>query len=148
MVRVLIVAWLVAIAGSAPSSAGPQEEIAAQLTTWSEAFAAGNTKAISDVYAPDARLWGTLAKAQDIGVDAITKYFEAIFTSLPTRQVVIGDHAIRPYGTAAVASGAMEVQFTRKDGTTGTLPVRFSMAFVRNGDKWQIVDHHSSPLQK
>jgi hypothetical protein len=146
--RVLIVAIIVSIGAASPSCAGPQEDVAERIAAWTNAFASGDGKAIVGVYAAEARLWGTLAKAQDIGGEAIGRYFDNVFAALSVRKILIGEHAIRVYGDAAVASGSMELQFTRKDGTSGALPVRFSMAFVKSGTTWWIVDHHSSPLQK
>lgn len=144
----LIIAIVVFSSAASPSSAGTQEDVAECISAWTNAFASGDGKAIVGVYAPDARLWGTLAKAQDVGSEAIRRYFDNVFVALSERKIVVGEHAIRAYGDAAVASGSMELQFTRKDGTSGALAVRFSMAFVKNGATWRIVDHHSSPLPK
>src|SRR5262249_8381098 len=121
---------------------------AARLNAWVGAFASQSAKAMADNYAPDARLWGTIEKVQDIGSQAIAKYFENTVAKLPTRKVVIGEHPVRVYGSTAVASGRYDFQFTLEDGTAGTFPARFSMVFVKSGETWLIVDHHSSPLPK
>jgi hypothetical protein len=52
---------------------------------------------------------------------------------------------IRMYGTTAVNTGYYTFSYV-KDGETKTFPARYSLTFVKNGERWLIVDHHSSAM--
>ena len=50
----------------------------------------------------------------------------------------------RVYGDTAIVSGAYTFSDVR-DGVAGNIrPTRFTFVFRRDGDRWLIVDHHSS----
>ncbi|MCI0336658.1 MAG: nuclear transport factor 2 family protein [Acidobacteria bacterium] len=65
------------------------------------------------------------------------------------------------FGTASVASAGPKEEVAAatmkwaqtlgendpdKDGETKTLPARYSFTFVKEGENWMIVDHHSSAM--
>jgi hypothetical protein len=52
---------------------------------------------------------------------------------------------IRVYSSTAVNTGSYTFSYL-KDGQTTTLPARYSFTFVKEGEKWIIVDHHSSVM--
>jgi hypothetical protein len=52
---------------------------------------------------------------------------------------------IRVYGNTAVNTGYYTFSYVR-DGQPATLPARYSFTFVKEVDKWMIVDHHSSAM--
>jgi hypothetical protein len=49
------------------------------------------------------------------------------------------------YGTTAVNTGYYTFSYV-KDGETKTFPARYSLTFVKNGERRLIVDHHSSAM--
>ena len=60
-------------------------------------------------------------------------------------RILFGEQRIRVYGATAVNSGYYTFSFT-KDGEAKTLPARYSFTYVKSGDRWLIVDHHSSAM--
>ena len=72
-------------------------------------------------------------------------YFVTAFKILPALKVTIGDQLIRVYGGTAVNTGYYKFSYV-KDGETKSLPARYSVTFVKNGEQWLIVDHHSSAM--
>jgi hypothetical protein len=49
------------------------------------------------------------------------------------------------YGNTAVNTGYYTFSYVN-DGETKSLPARYSLTYVKNGERWLIVDHHSSAL--
>jgi uncharacterized protein (TIGR02246 family) len=125
--------------------AGPQEEVAAATVKWGEVLEQQNPDKIATLYAKDGVLWGTLSPVVRSGPEAIRSYFVSAFGSLPQIKVSFGDQLIRVYGNAAVNTGYYTFSFTT-DGVVKTIPARYSFTYVKNGDEWLIVDHHSSAM--
>jgi uncharacterized protein (TIGR02246 family) len=137
-----------AIVLSSPYSgafAEPKADIAAATSTWEQAFGGDDPEKILALYADDAVLWGTLSPTVRSDRDALRKYFVTAFKGLPSHKVAFGDQLIRVYGNAAVNTGYYT--FSRiKDRETKNLPARYSFTYVKTGERWLIVDHHSSAL--
>jgi len=76
---------------------------------------------------------------------ALRDYFVTAFKVLPGLKVAFGDQLIRVYGNTAVNTGYYTFSYV-KDGETKTLPARYSLTYVNNGERWLIVDHHSSAM--
>jgi hypothetical protein len=72
-------------------------------------------------------------------------YFVTAFKVLPGLKVTFGEQLIRVYGNTAVNTGDYTFSYS-KDGETKTLPARYSFTFVKEGEHWMIVDHHSSAM--
>jgi hypothetical protein len=72
-------------------------------------------------------------------------YFVTAFKVLPGLKVSFGDQKIRVYDTTAVNTGTYTFSYA-KDGETKTLPARYSFTYVKRGDTWLVVDHHSSAM--
>jgi uncharacterized protein (TIGR02246 family) len=127
------------------ASAGSKEEIAATTAKWGQVLEANDPEKILVLYASDAVLWGTLSSTLRSDRAGLRDYFVAAFKALPALKVAFGDQAIRVYGSTAVNSGYYTFSFT-KDGEAKTLPARYSFTYVKDGDNWMIVDHHSSAM--
>jgi hypothetical protein len=97
------------------------------------------------LYAPDGVLWGTLSPRLRADRAALHDYFVTAFKVLPGLKVAFGDQLIRVYGNTAVNTGYYTFSYS-KDGEQKTLPARYSMTFVKQGQNWVIVDHHSSAM--
>jgi len=64
--------------------------------------------------------------------------------ALPTPpKVEFGEQLIRVHGDTAIASGSYTFTATR-EGKQMAVPARFTIAYRKLGEKWLIVDHHSS----
>jgi uncharacterized protein (TIGR02246 family) len=137
--------WLMVLGVPAPAWSGPKEDVAATTARWAEVFADDNPDAILAMYDQEARLWGTLSPKLRDTPELIRDYMVAAFKALPGHKVSFGEQEIRVYGDTAINTGYYTFSFV-KDGEPKSLPARYSFTYVKRGDKWMIVDHHSSVL--
>lgn len=128
-----------------PSWAGDKEDVAAAAVKWTQVFTDDNPDPIMALYAQDGVLWGTLSPTRRDTPAALREYFVNAFKALPGHTVTFGDQHIRVYGNTAINTGYYTFSFMR-DGKPATLPARYSFTYVKSGDQWLIVDHHSSAV--
>ena len=119
--------------------------VAAAASSWAQALGQDEPDKVLPLYAEDAVLWGTLSPSLRADRAALRDYYVTAFKVLPGLKVSFGEQRIRVYGGAAVNSGYYTFSFT-KDGEAKTLPARYSFTYVKSGDRWLIVDHHSSAM--
>jgi uncharacterized protein (TIGR02246 family) len=143
--RYLFVLGGVLVIIAANAFAGPKEDVATATANWSETLAQNDPDKVVGLYAADAVLWGTLSPTVRADRAAIRDYFVGAFKVLPGIKVSFGEQLIRVYGNTAVNSGYYTFAYT-KDGEAKTLPARYSFVFVKDGQNWMIVDHHSSAM--
>jgi len=127
------------------ASAGPREDVAAAAASWGRGLGEDDPDKVLPFYADDAVLWGTLSPAVRSDRPALRDYFVTAFKVLPGLKVSFGDQLIRVYGSTAVNTGYYTFSYTQ-NGELKTLPARYSLTFVKDGDSWMIVDHHSSSV--
>ena len=127
------------------ASAEPKDDVAAATASWAQALGQDEPDKVLPLYADDAVLWGTLSPALRGDRAALRDYFVTAFKVLPGLKVSFGEQRIRVYGGTAVNTGYYTFSYT-KDGEAKTLPARYSFTFVKSGDRWLIVDHHSSAM--
>jgi uncharacterized protein (TIGR02246 family) len=125
--------------------AGPKEDVAAATQAWALALGQDDPEKVLPLYAGDAVLWGTLSPMVRSDRAAVRDYFVTAFKVLPGLKVAFGDQLIRVYGNTAVNTGYYTFSYV-KDGQSESLPARYSFVFVNNGNRWLIVDHHSSAM--
>jgi uncharacterized protein (TIGR02246 family) len=130
---------------AANALAGPKEDVAAATAKWGETLAQNDPDKVVSLYASDAVLWGTLSPTVRGDRTALRDYFVGAFKVLPSLKVSFGEQLVRVYGDTAVNTGYYTFSYT-KDGEPKTLPARYSLVFVKNGQNWMIVDHHSSTM--
>ena len=123
----------------------PKEEVAAATSTWARALGEDDPDKVLPLYSEDAVLWGTLSPTVRADRAALRDYFVTAFKVLPSLKVAFGDQLIRVYNGTAVNTGYYTFSYV-KDGETKSLPARYSFTFVKRGDAWLIVDHHSSAM--
>ena len=127
------------------ASAEPKDEVAAAALTWARALGEDDPDKVLPLYSDDAVLWGTLSPTLRSDRAALRDYFVTAFTVLPGLQVTFGDQLIRVYGGTAVNTGYYTFSYV-KDGEAKSLPARYSFTYVKIGNSWLIVDHHSSAM--
>src|SRR5262245_19516207 len=139
------IALSVALFLATAASAGPKEDVAAAALKWVQMIAEGDPDKVLPLYSDDAVLWGTLSPTVRADRAALREYFVGAFKVLPGLKIAYGDQLIRVYDSAAVNTGYYTLSFS-KDGETKTVPARYSFTYVKRGDDWLIVDHHSSTV--
>ena len=125
--------------------AGPKEDVAAASMKWAGALGENDPDRVLPFYAKDAVLWGTISPTVRSNPAALREYFVNAFKALPGLKVAFGEQLIRVYGGTAVNTGYYTFSFVR-DGESKTLPARYSFTYVKQGENWMIVDHHSSAM--
>ncbi|WP_085315701.1 SgcJ/EcaC family oxidoreductase [Derxia lacustris] len=130
---------LPAMSGSAPT--GP----AAAMQAWVDAFNACDPAALAALYEQDAALWGTVAPQLIESPAGIRAYYERACAGEVKPKVAIAEESLRVYGDTAIDTGSYAFALPR-DGQMRVVPARFSLVFQRFGERWLIVDHHSSLL--
>ncbi|WPB82914.1 nuclear transport factor 2 family protein [Sediminicoccus rosea] len=138
---------LLLAAGTAEAAA---PDPAALLGAWAAAYATNDGARAASQYTEDARLWGSVSRAQTVGTAAITAYFARVRPGAAGIDVRFGDFALRELAPGvAVASGHYTFLRRAADGTMSEEPSRFSMVMVQGTDGlWRIADHHSSRLPR
>jgi len=144
----LLALCLFAFAPIAANAAEPPRDAAAMPAAWAAAYATNDGPTAAALYTEDARLWGSVSRAQTVGRAAIAEYFGRVRPGATAIAVRFDEHAVRPLADGvAVASGHYTFLRRLADGTDTEEPSRFSMVFVRGADgAWRIADHHSSRL--
>jgi uncharacterized protein (TIGR02246 family) len=127
------------------ASAGPKEDVTAAASSWARALGEDDPDKVLPFYSNDAVLWGTLSPTVRADVGALRDYFVTAFRVLPGLKVAFGDQLIRVYGDTAVNTGYYTFSYVQ-DGATKSLPARYSFTYVKSGERWLIVDHHSSAM--
>jgi len=140
--RFLAIAITGALAGGAPVAAQTDSTSPdALLDAWVSAFNECSAEKLSALYDPAATLWGTNSTALIAAPEGVRFYFNSACSMQPAIKVHLGERTTKVFGTTATSAGTYT--FAR-DGKE--LPARFSFALARVGDRWLIIQHHSSPL--
>ena len=126
------------------SFATPADDIAATTRAWVDAFNTREPERILALYADDAVFWGTTSATLRDTPAEIREYF-ITSPQRPHVRVAIDEQRIRVHGDIALNTGAYT--FTNKvDGQPTKNQARFTFVYRRVGDRWLIIDHHSSAL--
>src|ERR1700756_2033172 len=115
--------------------AGPKEDVAAATMTWGQTLGQNDPDKVVHLYATDGVLWGTLSPTVRADRAALRDYFVTAFKVLPGLKVTFGEQLIRVYGSTAVNTGYYTFSYI-KDGETKTLPARYSLPLVKDGEHW------------
>jgi uncharacterized protein (TIGR02246 family) len=145
LASVALAASVVFLAFHSSALVTPKEEVGTSTLAWGQALGEDDPDKVLPFYSDDAVLWGTLSPTVRADRQALRDYFVTAFKVLPDLKVAFGDQLIRVYGNTAVNTGYYTFSFA-KDGETKTLPARYSFTYVKNGERWLIVDHHSSAM--
>ncbi len=118
-------------------------QVAAATAEWIATFNTRDPVRISALYAPDAILWGTVSKTIRTTPEEILEYFKDSSARRPNLRMVLGECHVRLYGDIAINSG----YYKSRDPVGGEdviVPMRFTFTYRKEGDRWMIVNHHSS----
>ena len=140
-------ALVLILAHNAFAAESPDEAVNAQVAAataeWIATFNTRDPVRISALYAPDAILWGTVSKTIRTTPGEILEYFEESSAKRPNLRMFLGEYHVRLYGDLAINSG----YYTSRNPVEGeevVIPMRFTFTYRREGDRWMIVNHHSS----
>ena len=124
---------------------GEQSAVDVAAQAWISAFNEHDAEKAATLYHPEAVLWGTTSPMLIASPDGIRKYFERTFQLSPPPKAAIGARLTRTYGDTAISSGNYSFEMVVQ-GQSRSIPARFSFTYRRSGERWLIMDHHSSLL--
>jgi hypothetical protein len=119
-----------------------KEGVDAALVQWKETVEAGKVDAIMKLYDKNAIMISTFAQDPLAKREQIEGYFKRVIVN-PDIHVEIEDSHPRVFGNMASNSGRYTLSYTQ-EGEQIAIPARFTFLYVLKGDKWVIVDQHSS----
>lgn len=124
-----------------PQREASRREIADLFNTWNAALQTGDPKKVASLYAKNATLLPTLSSEVRQSPDAIEDYFED-FLKLKPRGSIIHQN-VSLYDHIAINSGVYAFKL-EQDGEKRHVIGRFTFVYLREGDDWKIIEHHSS----
>ena len=133
------------------TEAAAETAVIEAVQAWISSFNEHDAAMVSGLYDAQAVLWGTLSAEIMTSADAVRAYFERTFHFNPPPTVSLGQNLVRVFGEVGVASGNYTLEFLIA-GQSHLMPARFSLTYRlsagksggKSGEKWLIVDHHSS----
>ncbi|MCF8050144.1 MAG: SgcJ/EcaC family oxidoreductase [Desulfobacterales bacterium] len=120
-----------------------EKEIEDRFVAWNQALQTGNPDKVTALYAKDAVLLPTVSARVRHNHDEIRDYFVHFLAKKPVGR--IDEQNIRVFGDIAVNSGLYTFTLS-ENGKETDVAARFSFVYRRDGDRWQIIEHHSSIL--
>jgi uncharacterized protein (TIGR02246 family) len=115
-------------------------EITALFDEWNSALQTGDPKKVAALYETNSILLPTMSNKVRHNHEEIEDYFVHFLAKGPVGK--INEANIRTFGQIAINSGVYT--FTFKDGVAAQ--ARFTFVYRWNGERWNIVEHHSSQM--
>lgn len=117
-----------------------QNEIIQLFDEWNEALQTRDPKQVAALYADNAILLPTVSNKVRHNREEIEDYFVTFLAKEP--QGKIDEANVRTFGDIAINSGVYT--FTLKGDVV--VPARFTFVYRWNGQRWMIIEHHSSQM--
>lgn len=116
------------------------EDIKLLFDEWNSALQTGNPKNVAALYEDTAILLPTLSNRVRHDHEEIEDYFVQFLVKGPKGKIDEGN--VRVFDEIAINSGVYTFSFA--DGST--VQARFTFVYRWNGQRWMIVEHHSSAM--
>ena len=117
-----------------------ENEILPLFDQWNQALQTGDPAKVVALYDEQAILLPTVSNQVRHNHAEIADYFSMFLTKQP--QGKIDEANIRIYGEIAINSGVYT--FTLGDGSQ--VQARYTFAYRFDGERWLIIEHHSSQM--
>ncbi len=117
-----------------------ENEIKALFDEWNSALQTRDPKKVAALYESNAILLPTVSNKVRHNHEEIEEYFVHFLAKNPVGK--IDEANIRIFGELAINSGIYT--FTLKDGSV--VPARYTFVYRWNGERWMIIEHHSSQM--
>ena len=117
-----------------------EKEVLALFDEWNNALQSGDPKNVAALYETDGILLPTVSNNVRHNPEEVEDYFVHFCAKNPKGE--INEANVRIFGDVAINSGVYT--FTLGDGSS--VPARFTFVYRWNGQRWMIVEHHSSQM--
>ena len=138
--RYAIAAFLLGIPLAQVMAHEADQDITSLFDEWNSAIQTGNPKNVAALYEGTAILLPTMSNRVRHNHDEIEDYFVQFLAKGPKGKIDEGN--IRVFGDVAINSGLYT--FTFEDDSA--VQARFTFVYRWNGQRWMIVEHHSSAM--
>ncbi len=115
-------------------------DITALFDEWNSALQTGEPKNVTALYETNAILLPTVSNRVRHNHEEIEDYFVNFLAKGP--KGVINESNIRTFGDVAINSGVYTFTFS----DSSCVQARFSYVYRWNGQRWMIIEHHSSAM--
>lgn len=115
-------------------------DITALFDQWNNALQTGDPKQVAALYENNGILLPTVSNQVRHNPAEIEDYFVNFLAKGPVGK--IDEANVRTFGELTINSGVYT--FTFKDGAS--VQARFTFVYRWNGQRWKIVEHHSSAM--
>ena len=115
-------------------------EITALFDEWNSALQTGDPKKVASLYEGNGILLPTVSNKVRHNHEEIEDYFVHFLAKGP--QGKIDEANVRIFGQIAINSGIYTFSFS--DGAT--VQARYTFVYRWNGQRWMIIEHHSSQM--
>jgi uncharacterized protein (TIGR02246 family) len=121
-----------------------EKDITALFDQWNQSLQTGKSEEVVKNYAPDAILLPTVSNQVRHNHDEIKSYFEHFLAKKPVGK--LDEQNIRLLSDdVAVNSGVYTFTINHEEKTKD-VQARYTFVYRKIGDKWLIVEHHSSAM--
>ena len=141
---VWLLAALILLGVASTASAGAHDEVLQVAAAREQAVHDGNLEAFMAWFAEDAAVTPPASPFRIEGKDALKAYYAGLFQAFPTIRFVPRQRSIRVYGTTAVINTYYTLTLVDRGGKVTTTQGRLTVTHVKMGDRWLVVDQHSS----
>lgn len=117
-----------------------KNEITALFNEWNNALQTGEAKKVTALYETNGILLPTVSNKVRHNHKEIEDYFVHFLAKGPVGTII--ESNVRTFSQIAINSGVYK--FTFKDGVT--VQARFTFVYRWNGERWMIIEHHSSQM--
>lgn len=117
-------------------------EIAQLFNNWNTSLQTGNPDEVVKNYADDGILLPTLSNKVRHNRAEIKDYFKHFLESKPKGE--INEQNIRVFGDDIAINSGRYTFYLLKNGKPSAVKARYTFVYHKVGDKWLIVEHHSS----
>jgi len=117
-----------------------KNEITALFDEWNDALQTGDPKQVAALYETNGILLPTVSNKVRHNHAEIEDYFVHFLAKGPMGK--IDESNVRTFGEVAINSGVYT--FTFKDNSE--VSARFTFVYRWNGERWMIIEHHSSQM--
>ena len=117
-----------------------KNEITSLFDEWNSALQTGDPNKVASLYEGNGILLPTVSNKVRHNHEEIADYFVHFLAKGP--QGKIDEANVRIFGQIAINSGIYTFSF--KDGSA--VQARFTFVYRWNGERWMIIEHHSSQM--
>ena len=119
-------------------------DIQALFEEWNQALQSGDPEKVASLYAPDAVLLPTVSNQVRSNHQEIKDYFQVFLARRPKGS--IDWSSIRIFEDIAINSGIYTFELSPPGETPFSVQARYTFVYHLSGERWLIIEHHSSVM--